>query len=284
MQALFGLVVILGCVFGGYIAMGGKMLVLWQPWEFVIIAGAAFGAMIVSNTMTVFKEAIKYFGAAFSSAHISKKDYIELLVFLHKIMKIARTKGIITLEKDIENPFQSDTFKNYKSVLQNKHATIFVCDYLRMMMRGADKADQIYNSMDEELNVLKKEKHEAANAITNVSDALPAIGIVAAVLGVIKTMGAMSEPPAVLGKMIAAALVGTFLGVFLAYGFAGPIARKVGLIQHDEMVYYECIKETIVAFASGAQPAIATEMARKIIPDHERPSFLELEKAIQNDK
>jgi len=263
--------------------MGGKMVVLWQPMEFVIIAGAAFGAMIVSNTTTVFKNAVGYFKATFSSTQISKNDYIELLTFLHKIMKIARTKGIITLEKDIENPFQSETFKRYKRVLKKKHAVIFVCDYLRLMMMGVDKAEPIYTAMDEELNVLKKEKHEAVNAIINVADALPAIGIVAAVLGVIKTMGAMSEPPAVLGKMIAAALVGTFLGVFLSYGFIGPIARKVGLIQHDEMIYYDCIKETLVAFASGTQPTIAIEMARKIIPDHERPTFLELESAVQND-
>lgn len=284
MLPFFGIIFVIACVLGSFIAMGGKAIVLWQPWEYVIIIGAAFGAMVIGNSGNILKRALSDVCQVFKGSVYTKKDFVELLILLHKIMKIARSKGTAELEKDIENPFESELFNAYPSFILRKKAVVFLCDYIRMIMMGTDKPDPLYNIMEEEISTFRKEKSEISTALNSMADSLPAIGIVAAVLGVIKTMGAMSEPPAILGKMIAAALIGTFLGVFLSYGIVGPIARRVSLIHQEEALYFECIREALVAFVSGISPSIAIEQARKVLPETLRADFYELEKATQEER
>lgn len=282
MLLIVGSVVVILCVFGGYAAMGGHLAVLWQPFEFVIICGAAFGAFIISNRKPVLSHAGSAVGALLKGDKFNKDAYLELLSLLYTIFKLAKTKGALALEQHVENPHESALFERFPTFRANHHAVTFLCDYLRLLTLGTDNHHEMETLMDEEIETYHEEHGAVASAIQNVADGMPALGIVAAVLGVIKTMGAITEPPAVLGKLIGGALVGTFLGVFVAYGFIGPIASAVKAKNEAEIKYFHCIKAGILAYMQGYAPAVAVEFARKALNSDVRPTFYEVEEAVNN--
>ena len=261
--------------------MGGSLMVLAKamPMEMVVMGGTAIGGFIIANPSPVRKRAGAGFKRLLKKPRYDQASYVELLCLLYQIFKLARTKGLLALEKHIETPYDSSLFQQFPGFLQNKDAVSFLCDYLRLITLGADKPYELEALMEEELEVHHNEGEGVAAAVTAVADSMPAIGIVAAVLGIIKTMGAISEPPEVLGKMIGGALVGTFLGVWTSYGFIGPMASSLKMIYSAEGRYMECIKIALVAYLHGFAPSIAVEYARKAILHEIRPTFVELEEA-----
>jgi chemotaxis protein MotA len=281
MKAIVGILLVIGCVFGGYVAMGGHLKVLWQPFEVVIIVGAAIGAFVSANPGVVIKKTAKAFGSIFKGPKIKKADYIELLTMQYQVFKLMKAKGVLAIEQHIENPHDSALFQQFPKFHHNHHAVEFLCDYLRMISLGSDNPHVMEDLMNAELEVHHAGDHQVSAAIQGMADGMPALGIVAAVLGVIKTMGAITEPPAVLGKLIGGALVGTFLGVWIAYGFLGPIASYVQAIYDSDGNYLESLKKGLLAYLQGLPPAVAVEFARKALPEHLRPTFQELEKAIE---
>jgi len=280
MFLLIGGAVVFACVLGGYVAMGGHILVLVQPFEFVIIAGAALGAFIIANPKWLLIRCVKSLGQAMKGSPYKKEHYIELLSLLYQIFKLAKSKGMLVLEPHIENPDESALFANFPHFHNNHHAVVFLCDYLRLISLGTENGYELEGLMDEEIETHHHEHSQIASAIQNVADGMPALGIVAAVLGVIKTMGSITEPPEVLGHLIGGALVGTFLGVFLSYGFIGPIASTLKTNYDAETKYYQCIKAALLAYVQGYAPAIAVEFARKALLSSVRPTFYEVEEAV----
>lgn len=275
-----GCLVVIGCVFGGYAAMGANLLVLWQPLELVIIGGAAAGAFIIANPKPVISQMGHGFKAVVGGSPYTKEHYLDLLGVLYSIFKLAKKKGMLALESHIENPTSSDLFEKFPKFKSNHHAVEFVCDYLRLITMGSEDPHQIEDLMNEELETMHHEHEAVAGAIIAVGDGMPALGIVAAVLGVIKTMGAINQPPEILGKYIGGALVGTFLGVFLAYGFIGPMGNMMKAVFEREGKYFECIKIGILAHMRGFPPAISVEYARKTLTSDVRPTFLEVEQSV----
>ncbi len=282
MKTILGIITVIGCVFGGYVAMGGKMKVLWQPFEVVIIVGAAIGAMLIANPGVVLKRTMKGFGVAFKGAKIKKAAYLELLTLLYQVFRTIKAKGILAMESHIENPHDSDLFKEFPNFYKDHHAVEFLCDYLRMVSLGSETPHIMEDLMDKELELHHEDDHNVAHAIQNMADGMPALGIVAAVLGVIKTMGSISEPPEVLGKLIGGALVGTFLGVWISYGFLAPMASFVGMSLDSDSKYLTSIKAGLLAHLGGQAPQVSIEFARKAVPSHLRPTFYELESALEN--
>jgi chemotaxis protein MotA len=274
---ILGLVVILGCMLGGFMAMGGHVEVLWQPWEFVIILGTSLGTFIVANPMKVIKDAGKGIGEAFGNAAPTGRHYLDIMGLLYSLMRELRSKPRNEVEKHIDMPEESVIFQKFSSVLKNKDLTTFVCDYCRLIIIGNARTHEVEALMDEEIQTLRHDKLKAYHAITNVADGLPAIGIIAAVLGVVKAMGAITEPPEVLGHLIGAALVGTFAGIFFSYGVFGPIATKVKAGREKQMRLYIVTKQTLLAFMNGAMPQVAVEYGRKTISAYERPTIDEVE-------
>lgn len=285
---IFGLILVLVMTFGGFMVAGGKMKVITgvilpsMPGEAMIIVGSAVGAFIVANSPLVIKHTISYFSALTKPSFYSKESYTELLSMMFMIFKMARTKGWLALESHIEEPDQSEIFSQFKEFHADHHAITFFTDYLRIISLGNDNPHEIEALMEEEIENIEHEENEPAHAVQTVADGAPALGIVAAVLGVIKTMASISEPPEVLGKLIGGALVGTFLGVWLAYGFIGPIAGAMGAKAQTKVMYYKCMKTGVVAFLGGAAPQVAIEFARKSLPEHDRPTFQELEEETNN--
>jgi len=279
---IVGIVVVLLSVLGGYAAMGGHLGVLWQPFEVVIICGAALGAFIIANPKSVLRRALKAIGIVMRGSPYSKQSYLDLLSLQYAIFKLAKSKGMLALEQHLENPQDSALFQAYPGVLRNTHALTFLCDYLRLLTLGSENPHELEQLMDEEIETHHHEQMQISHAIQNVADGMPALGIVAAVLGVIKTMGAITEPPEVLGKLIGGALVGTFLGVFLSYGFVGPMAGALKSTYDAEAKYYQCIKAGLIAYLSGYSPAVCVEFARKALLSNVRPSFYEVEEAVQS--
>ncbi len=279
MFVMIGWVVVIGCVMGGYVALGGKLAVLVQPFELVIIGGAAVGAFIAGNPKWVIKSAGKGIKAAMKGPAKNKDDYLELLSMMYATFKLAKSKGNLALEQHIENPEESTLFANFPKFLGDHHAVEFFCDYLRLVTLGTEKAHELEALMDEEIEIHHHQDETIAGAIQGMADALPALGIVAAVLGVIKTMGSITEPPEILGKLIGGALVGTFLGVLMAYGFVGPLATAIKGAQEANSKYIGCIKAGILAHVQGYAPAVSVEFARKSLMSGDRPTFAELEEA-----
>ncbi|MBM3601076.1 MAG: flagellar motor stator protein MotA [Alphaproteobacteria bacterium] len=280
MLVAVGAVFVVVCVLGGYMAMGGKLGVLWQPFEFVIIFGAALGAMIIGSTKPLLGKIGKGMGQAAKGPHHTKEDYLELLSLLYAIFKLAKTKGMLAIESHIERPEESSLFQQFPRFMHDHHALVFLCDYLRMMTLGTDNPHEMETLIDEEIETHHNEAMQVQSAIQTMAGALPALGIVAAVLGVIKTMGSITEPPEVLGKLIGGALVGTFLGVFLAYGFVEPLACVLKLVYDAESKYYQCIKAGLLAHMAGYAPAVSVEFARKVLFSTVRPTFYEVEEAV----
>ncbi len=277
-----GVIMVIVCTFGGYILLGGKMSVILKalPFESMIILGSAIGAFITANTMHTIKGVANGFKCYIKAETHNKESYIELLSVLFMVFKLARTKGWLAMEQHIENPEDSELFKQFPKFASDHHAMTFLCDYLRIISLGNEDPHQLESLMEQEIETISEEKMHAAHAVQNMADALPALGIVAAVLGVIKTMGAITEPPEILGKMIGGALVGTFLGVWVAYGFVGPAATAIGVRAQSEVMYYNCMKVSLIAYLNGAAPQVAVEFSRKFLPHHVQPTFLELEEKL----
>ncbi|QQR40074.1 flagellar motor stator protein MotA [Devosia rhizoryzae] len=282
MRLLAGLVVILLCVFGGYAAMGGHLEVLVQPWEYVIILGAAIGAFIIGNQGAVLKGSFSMLGKIFKGPAYNKKAYLELLGMQFAMYKLIQQKGILGIEPHVEDPKNSSLFNAFPTFAKNHHAVEFVCDYMRMVTMGTNNVHEMEALMDEELETHHQEQERMVGALQSLADGTPALGIVAAVLGVIKTMGAINEPPEVLGHMIGGALVGTFFGVFIAYGLFGPMAQSLRGTYEAESKYFLSLKTGLLAHISGQPPVMAIEFARKALMTDVRPSFEEVDSATQN--
>jgi len=277
----FGFLIVM--VFGGYILAGGKMSIVLAalPFELMMIGGAGIGTVLMANSMHGVKHMLAGFGKILKGGRFHKSDYVDLLSLLYFFVRLASTKGAMALEPHIEKPTESPAFQKFPKIAADHHAVLLICDYLRMVGMHADDPHQIEDVFARELRKLVHEELHPAHAMQSLADAFPALGIVAAVLGVIKTMGSLNEPPAVLGKMIGGALVGTFLGVLLAYGLMGPMASRLKGIVEEEMKYYEVIRAVLVAHLHGNAPQVAVETGRKMAPSEHMPSFQELEQALQ---
>lgn len=284
MKFIIGLLVVIGTVFGGYLMAHGQLMALWQPAELVIIGGGALGAFIIANPGKVISQVFKGVPSLFGSSKYNKKMYMDLLTLMFKLFSKARKEGLMALESDIDEPKESDIFNQFPKIIANHHVMDFICDYLRLMVGGNMNAMELENLMDVELETHHHEVITPSGAMQTVADGLPGFGIVAAVMGVVITMGYISEPPEVLGMHIAAALVGTFLGILLAYGFAAPMAKAMEFRAEEESKFFECAKVCIMSTLNGYTPQIAVEFGRKTIYSHLRPSFTELEEHIREQK
>ncbi len=286
MLVIIGWVFALVCVFGVYIAHGGNIQIILTalPWEMAMIGGGTLGAFLVSNQMTVIKATLAGVGSCFKGSKYTKARYLELLALQFDILQKARKEGLMAIEQDVENPDQSPIFKKYPTVGSDHHVVEFITDYLRMMVSGNLNAHEIESLMDAEIETHHQEAHAPVAAIQRVAGGLPAFGIVAAVLGVIKTMASVGSPPAVLGAMIGSALVGTFLGIFLAYAFAEPLAGLLEQKVEESSKEFQCIKTTLLASMQGYAPATAIEFGRKVLLSTVRPSFSELEGHVKGKK
>lgn len=286
MFVIIGWVVVLVCVFGVFIAHGGNMgpILKALPWEMAMIGGATLGAFLVNNQMPIIKATLAGVGNCFKGSKYTKARYLELLALQFDILQKARKEGLMAIEQDVENPEQSPIFKKYPTVGSDHHVTEFVTDYLRMMVSGNLNAHEIESLMDAEIETHHQEAHAPVAAIQRVAGGLPAFGIVAAVLGVVKTMGSVGSPPAVLGAMIGSALVGTFLGILLAYAFAEPLAGLLEQKVEESSKEFQCIKTTLLASMQGYAPSTAIEFGRKVLFSGVRPSFKELEDHVKGKK
>lgn len=282
MTIIVGLVITLVCMLGGFAAMGGHLEVLIQPWEYVIIVGAAFGTFVVANPLKTILDAGKGVGEAFMNAKPKSKEYLEVLGLLFSLMRDLRSKPRNEVEAQVDDPEQSPTFQRFPTVLKNENLAAFICDYVRLIIIGNARTHEIEALMDEEIQTIKHDSLKSYQAVQSISDALPALGIVAAVLGVIKAMGAITESPEVLGHLIGAALVGTFAGIFISYSILTPIAHQMKIVREKKMRLYIVVKQTLLAFMNGAMPQVALEHGRKTISAYERPSIDEVENETRN--
>lgn len=282
MGILIGLVVTFGCVLGGYMAMGGHLDVLMQPWELVIIGGAAVGTFLVANPMKTVKDTGKAMVQAFKQDVPTETHYLETLGVLHSIMRELRTKPRNEVEAHIDNPEESSIFQAFPTVLKNHHLTHFICDYCRIIIIGNARPFEIEGLMDEEIQTIRADSLKPYHAMVAVGDGLPALGIVAAVLGVVKAMGALDQSPEILGGLIGAALVGTFLGIFMSYAIVGPIATKIKIVREKNNRLYIIVKQTLLAYMNGSLPQVAIEFGRKTISAYERPSIDAVEQSTLN--
>ncbi len=281
MLFIVGLLVVFGSVLGGYVAADGHLGVLWQPFEFVIIFGGMIGAFIIASPKDVLKGVGKAFaGTLIKGPKHGKDAYIELIGLLYSLFKLAKTKGDLALEGHVENPNDSQLFQQFPKFLADHHAVEFLCDYLRLLTLGTSNAHEVGDIIDQELDIHHQEEHAIVGAISNMADGVPALGIVAAVLGIIHTMGSITEPPEVLGKLIGGALVGTFSGILMCYGFMAPVAQSVGASFEADSRYFTCIKTGIIAHMQGYAPQVSVEFARKTLASNVRPTFAEVEEMI----
>ena len=279
MFVIIGWVLAMACIFGVYVVHGGNMGVILKalPFEMTTIFGAAIGAMLATNPPKVMKATLKGLGACFKGSKYTKARYMELLALLYDILQKARKEGLMSIEKDVEDPHSSPVFQKYPVVGNDHHVAEFITDYLRMMVSGNLNAHEIESLMDSEIDTHHHEAFLAVQAIQRLAGGLPAFGIVAAVLGVVNTMGSVGQPPAVLGGMIGSALVGTFLGILLAYAFAEPLAGLLENKVDEDGKELQCIKTTLLASMQGYAPQVAIEFGRKVLYSTERPTFAELE-------
>jgi chemotaxis protein MotA len=282
MFQIIGIVVLFGAVFGSFIISGGKMPVILEaaPHELMAILGAGAAAFLISNSVSTIKATAGSFQKVFAGPKWKASDYRDLLSLLFLLTKTMKSKGVIALESHIETPRESTIFSRFPRITKDHFAVDFICDTLRMMTMNLEDPHQVEDAMEAQLEKHHHEALGAPHALTNLADALPALGIVAAVLGVIKTMGAITEPPAVLGEMIGSALVGTFLGVFLAYGLVGPMAVRMAAVLEEDGSFYKIIQSVLVAHLHGNAAQISVEIGRGNVPSGAQPSFLELEEAL----
>jgi chemotaxis protein MotA len=291
MAKIIGFILVFVCTIGGLILTSGfskAMSVITGVMlpallgETVIIMGCAIAAFIIANSVHTIKASFGYMKRMLNPEAYSKEDYMELLSLLFVIFKMAKTKGWLALEQHIENPHESEIFNAFPTFMKNHRAESFLCDYLRIISLGNDNPHEIEALMDEEIETIRTEEFHPNHAVQTMADGIPALGIVAAVLGVIKTMASISEPPEVLGKLIGGALVGTFLGVWLAYTIFGPMASAMGARAETEVKYYVVMKVCMLAFLQGCAPQVSVEFGRKVLQHEVQPSFTEVEEATNN--
>jgi chemotaxis protein MotA len=279
MFALIGIVVVLGCVLGGFLMEHGNIRVLIQPAELLIIGGAASGTVLVANPIHVLKKIVGGFGEVLKGSPFSQEHYLNSLKMMYEIFQKARKDGLVALEGDIEEPAKSVLFKKYPAFLKDKGVLDFVCDTMRVALTGGVEAFDVDQMMELDMEVHRHETETPIAALSTMADALPGLGIVAAVLGVVIAMGALGGEQAEIGQKVAAALVGTFLGILLCYGVVGPLAANLSKIAEDEHAHYSVLRVMIIAFMKGTSPIMAIEIGRRAIPGHVRPGFQEVEKA-----
>ncbi|EUC00312.1 flagellar motor stator protein MotA [Rhizobium sp. CF080] len=282
MNIIIGFVITVGCILGGFMAMGGHIDVLIQPFELMIIGGAGLGGFIMANPMKVVKDSGKALGEAFKNTVPKERNYLDILGVLYSLMRDLRTKSRNEIEAHIDNPDESPIFQTAPTVLKNKELTAFICDYVRLIIIGNARSHEIEALMDEEINTMFADKMKPYHAITAMGDSFPAIGIVAAVLGVIKAMGKINESPEVLGGLIGAALVGTMLGIFLSYSVCNPLTSQIKIVRTKQHRLYIIVKQTLLAYMNGSVPQVALEYGRKTISNKERPSIDSVEQEMMN--
>ncbi|TDK35117.1 flagellar motor stator protein MotA [Rhizobium deserti] len=282
MMIILGFVITIGCVLGGFMAMGGHLDVLFQPFELVIIGGAGLGGFIMANPIKVVKDSGKALGEAFKFAVPKDREYLDILGVLYSLMRDLRTKPRNEIEAHIDNPEESSIFQSAPTVLKNKQLTVFICDYVRLIIIGNARSHEIEALMDEELETMLADRLKPYHAITAMGDSFPAIGIVAAVLGVIKAMGKINESPEVLGGLIGAALVGTMLGIVLSYCVCNPLTSQIKIVRTKQHRLYTIVKQTLIAYMNGSVPQVALEYGRKTIGNSDRPSIDAVEQEMMN--
>lgn len=282
MKFIIGFLVVLGGVFGGFLLHGGNILVLWQPYEYMIIGGAALGAFLIANPIRVVINVLKSIPQLLKGgSKYSSEDYLELLALMYKLFTKARKEGLMGIEGDVEEPESSPLFQAHPKVLANPHAAEFISDYMRLIISGSMNPHELDALMDLDLETHHEEAERPAHAVNRVADALPGFGIVAAVLGIVNTMGAIGGSIEEIGMKVAAALVGSFLGILLAYGFVGPTSAALETRAQEETKLLQCIKACILANVQGYSPQVAVEFGRKTMESELRPSFSKLEEHVK---
>ncbi|MCB0420411.1 MAG: flagellar motor stator protein MotA [Bdellovibrionales bacterium] len=279
-----GILIVIGGVFGGYLAAGGHLAVIWQPFEVVIIFGAAIGGMVIANPVPTIKTTIAMGIGALTSTGVSKQDYLDLLQMLFQLFQIFRKDGPQAVEKHIEEPHSSEIFKAYPKFLKNHHAVDFLCDTMKITLSADLSQYDVDDLLSEDIKVTHEEEHMAQHALSNVADSLPGLGIVAAVLGIVHTMEFLTAGVETIGMMVGAALVGTFLGILFCYGFLGPMANKIAVDIEDSGRYMMVMKAALVALQRGAPPLVCVEFARRSIFPGVRPTFEEMDAASKEKK
>ena len=273
MNFIIGLMIAVGSILGGYGALGGHLEVLFQPFEFLIIAGTALGIFIVANPLATIKDCGKAVMEAVTDAVPRPRDFLDVLSAMHGLMRELRGKSRGEVEGHFDNPTESEIFKGFPRLLANKDLLTFICDYGRLLVIGNAKTHEIEALMDEELETLAYDRYKPVHALQNIADSLPALGIVAAVLGVVHAMGSLDSSPLILGGLIGAALVGTFSGILLSYAVVLPVALKIKSVRQKQLRMFSLVKQSLLAFMNGAMPQVAVEFGRKTIPSKERPSI-----------
>lgn len=284
MFTIIGSVIVIACVIGGFLLEHGNLAVLFQPVELLIIGGAAVGGFIIASPMKVIKAVLGGIVKMLSGKGYTKADYLESLTMLGEVFYKIRKEGLVSVEGDVDNPKESVIFTKYPTFFKNHHALDLVVDTLRTVMTTKIEPNELEALIDAELESHQEELTAPSKSVATVADSLPGLGIVAAVLGIVLTMGKISEPPDVLGKSIGAALVGTFLGVLLCYGFVGPMAKNMEHSASEELQYLSVLKMAIVAFVGGAAPQVAVEFGRRVVPAVDKPTFAEVEEALRRIK
>jgi chemotaxis protein MotA len=283
MLLIVGYILVIAAAIGTY-SIHGSLAALWMPTEYLAIVGLLVGAFIASNNFKIIKAVLGALPGLFKGSRYNKAYYVDVLALLFELLTKVRKEGLMSIENDVESPDASPIFSKYPDILRDHHATEFMTDYLRMMVGGNLNTLEIENLMEQELEAHHREAEIPAHAVSRSADALPAFGIVVAVMGVVNVMGSVGEPPAVLGKMIGGALVGTFLGILLSYGFVSPVASLLELKAHESSRVYGVIKAVLLASMSGYAPQVAVEFGRKNLPSDARPSFIELEEELKSRK
>ena len=278
MFAIIGIVIVFGCVVAGYLMEHGNLRVLVQPAELIIIGGAAIGTVLIGNPLHIIKKIAGGIAGVFGGSKFGKKTYIDTLKMMYDLLNKARKEGLMALEADVEEPSKSAVLSKNPSFIKNHHVCDFVCDSLRMAITGIDAFD-LDQMLDLDMEVHHNDSTQPTAALSTMADSLPGLGIVAAVLGVVITMGSLGGPPEEIGHKVAAALVGTFLGILLCYGLVGPIASSMAKAAEEEHAFLYVMRVLMVSFLKGSAPIMAVEMARRAVPGHVRPSFKELEQA-----
>ena len=275
-----GELIVLSSMIGGFAIVGGNFSVLLHPAEYVIILGVSFGAFLAGNRGHNIGETKKYVLATLTNKNYGEKEYFDILLAMYSVFKVARSKSLVELESHIENPQNSNIFSKFPTFQNNKHLITLFCDYLRVVSMGIEDPFIIEDIIQAEIELLKNENLEVVSILQSVADGMPAIGIVAAVLGVIHTMGSIDKPPEVLGILIAGALVGTFLGIFVSYGFVAPLAHRVKQVIDIDNQGFDCVKAGLMGYLNELPPIVAVEAARKTIPPEFRPSYQEIEEKL----
>ena len=273
MNFVIGLVIAMGCIVGGYASEGGHLSVIWQPMEYLMIAGAAVGTFIIANSLATIKDTGRAVMDGILGKAPTQRDYLDVLGVLYALMRELRGKARNEVEAHVDNPEESEIFRNFPNVLKDGELTHFICDYVRLLIVGNARTHEIEALMDEEIETITHDRLKPYYSLIAVSDAMPALGIVAAVLGVIKAMGALNQSPELLGGLIGSALVGTFGGILLSYGVTSPLAHKIRVTREKRLRFYFIVKQTLLAFMNGAMPQIALEHGRKTISSHDRPTI-----------